>query len=159
MANFSIQVDDQEVVVVVRSLLGRLDNAQPLYKSWANHLEKRTVQSFQRESSPTGIAWAQLSPKTLTKRAKRKSPRTKGKILRDTGSLYDSVAARTLPDGAEVGTNRQVGAYSLGAIHQFGAPARNIPARPFLPMDPAGELLAEDVTEIRELTQRWLDLQ
>lgn len=86
-----------------------------------------------------------------------------GKPLEDTGALRRSIVPKVTADGVEVGTNLKVkGGQSLGAIHQFGAtvvpksgkylafagPAGQIlfsrrsviPARPFMPLTPTGEL-------------------
>jgi phage virion morphogenesis protein len=139
-----------------KGLESRLVNVAPLFKAWANHLEGRTVQAFKSEAAPDGSAWAALKPATVKRKAERKSPPSRNKILRDTGRLYDTVAATILPDGVKIGTNQQVGSYSLGAIHQFGAPQRRIPARPFLPMDANEQVLPGDEAELRSLAADWL---
>ncbi|MDX2273611.1 MAG: phage virion morphogenesis protein [Cyanobacteriota bacterium] len=121
-----------------------LRNPQPLYKAWANHLESRVVTAFKQETSPAGQAWPELKPVTI--RRKSRNSRSINKKLRDTGTLYDSIVARALPDGAVIGTNQRVGSYSLGAIHQYGAPRRRIPPRPFLPVDTQSNLLPRRLT-------------
>ncbi|MDX2272822.1 MAG: phage virion morphogenesis protein [Cyanobacteriota bacterium] len=145
----------------LQQLFDRIDNTlrspQPLYKAWANHLESRVVNAFKQETSPAGQAWPELKPATI--RRKNRNSSSLNKKLRDTGTLYDSIAARALPDGGVVGTNQRVGSYSLGAIHQYGAPQRNIPSRPFLPVDLNGDLLSQNVEELIQLTQDWLNLQ
>lgn len=147
MANLKIEITTD--LAPLAQVLGKLQNSQTLYKAWANHLEAVTVQAFQSQSAPYGGgAWTPLKDATKKRKKKRKN-----QILRETGTLYNSVAARATPTGAVVGTNQMVGSYSLGAIHQFGAPRRNIPARPFLPMDAQGNALPQLVTELEEITQ------
>ncbi|GAB4218561.1 MAG: hypothetical protein OHK0012_28320 [Synechococcales cyanobacterium] len=67
MANFSIQVDDREVQVVVHSLLGRLDNAAPLFKAWVPPRGAHDSQLSGRDSS----YWGQLSFVTSRRRRER----------------------------------------------------------------------------------------
>jgi len=127
-----------------------------LFKTWGNYLERRTVQAFKQETSPAGQPWTPLRPKTIERKLKRKTPKSRNKILRDTGALYDSINTKILPDGIEFGTNIKVGKYSLGAIHQYGAPRRNIPPRPFLPLDATGRLLPQDEAEIKRITEKFI---
>lgn len=135
MANLTFELSELKLP----SLVGR--DLSTLYKLWAEDLESATIQSFQSESTYAGTPWQPLTQAWIDRRDARKSPPTRGKILRDTGGLYDSIYARPVSDGAVVGSNQMVGKYSLLAIHQFGAPRRNIPARPVLPMDQNGDLL------------------
>lgn len=137
MANLEIEVGDLNLP----SVTGR--NLSGLYTIWAQTLETVTIRAYQTETSPAGVPWQPVSAATIQRRAARKSPPTRGKILQDTGGLYDSTFARPVSDGAVVGSNQAVGSYSLLAIHQFGAPRRGIPARPALPMDSDGNLIPE----------------
>lgn len=151
MANLEIKIT-AEMAPLAR-IVSRLQNSQALYKAWANHLEGLTVNAFKSETAPYGSSWAPLKEETVKRKQARKSPRSKNRILRDTATLYNTLAARATPTGAVVGTNQTVGSYSLGAIHQFGAPRRNIPARPFLPMDDQGNALPQLVTDLQEITE------
>jgi len=122
MANLTITATAPEIENALQGALRleRLRNPTPLYKAWAQYLEKLAVQAFKTETAPFGSAWDPLRPIT---RALDKGPpaRPRKGILRASGTLYDTVVGQVLPDGAQVGTNQKVGAYSLGAIHQFGA--------------------------------------
>jgi len=121
MANLSIQTSTTEILAALRSTaLGKLENPQQLttlYKLWANAGERVAVQAFRTETAPYGSPWQELSP--ITKKLDAGGKR-RGK-LRKSGALFDSLAGQVLSDGAQIGTNQVVGAYSLGAIHQFGA--------------------------------------
>ncbi|MEM8603249.1 MAG: phage virion morphogenesis protein [Cyanobacteria bacterium P01_H01_bin.121] len=137
----------------VRQALSGLDrDFSPLYKAWGDYLFGVAADSFRQQRSPSGQPWQQLKEATYRRKRQRRSPRSKypNSILRDTGVLRDTLAAQPLPDGVEVGTNRPVGRYSLGAIHQFGAPRRNIPSRPFLPLGAQGEVLPEAVQALEQ---------
>lgn len=148
MSNLEIKISTE--LGPLERITDRLQNSQALYKIWANHLEAVTVNAFKTETAPYGSKWAPLQESTKKKKKKRKN-----QILRETGTLYSTVAARATADGAVVGTNQVVGSYSLGAIHQFGAPRRNIPARPFLPMDAQGQALPQLQAELQELTEEF----
>lgn len=172
MANLEIKVDASGAF---RDLEFKIANIGVMYKTWANHLEKRAVLAFKNQTAPDGTPWQALSPAyaayknnygkrvdRLRRRAKKSGEefsdrrgKPKNKILQWTGSLYQSVAASSDAFGARVGSNLAVGSYSLAAIHQFGAPRKNIPARPFLPMDAQGELLSEDQEELQRLAEQY----
>lgn len=131
-------------------------NLQPMYKAWANKLEAETVKAFKAERTPyTNEPWAELSPqyKRYKERGKHRFKPKRGgkKKLQWTGSLYDSIYASVGADGVTVGSNLRVGTYSLGAIHNFGAPRRSIPARPFLPMDAEGQPLPGLIEDLQEI--------
>ena len=134
-------------------------NNPSLFAAWGNYLERETIQAFKKERAPFGNNWASLKPSTIKRKAERKFPRSRNKILRDTGTLYDSFVVNLLPNGVEFGTGIKVGGYSLGAIHQYGAPRRNIPARPFLPLDASGQLLPQASEKIRQITEDFLRQQ
>ena len=74
----------------------------------------------------------------------------RGKTLIKTGRLYESIAYKgTAREGkveVAVGTNVEYGVY-----HQYGAPARHIPARPFL------VVLPEFREKIRKIVDEWLE--
>lgn len=42
-------------------------------------------------------------------------------------------------------------------VHQFGAPSRSIPARPYMPLQPNGRLLQETSAELVELLENRLN--
>lgn len=143
----------------LQSLERRLHDPR-LFKSWGQYLERRIVTAFRTETSPAGEKWADLKDATKkSKRSKNRRPRSRfpNKILRDMGDLYQSITSELLPNGVRTGTSRQVGSYSLGAIHQFGAPKRGIVARPFLPINQRGDLLDQDRDALTEITQRFVD--
>jgi phage virion morphogenesis protein len=161
MANLEIAIDEAAIAAAFGNLANLGSEAQPLFKAWANHLEVRAVTAFKSETAPDGSKWAALNPKYAAYKAdygkgkKQTKPKPKNKTLQWTGGLYSSLASQVTSDGAQVGTNQTVGSYSLGAIHQFGAPRRNIPARPFLPLTPEGALLPEDLDELVALTEEF----
>lgn len=157
MANFDIKLIDSGFSAEIESLAGRISNPEPLYKSWANYLEGLAITAFKQEAAPFGGKWKELTFATQEAKRKREKPKSKNRILQDKGNLYDSIYGQATKEGAVVGTNLAVGSYSLGAIHQFGAPRANIDARPFLPLDPFGGLLPLARVELEELALDFLE--
>ncbi len=88
---------------------------------------------FDSGTDPYGEAWAALAPSTI---ARGRTPPP----LTDTRAMRDSLRVAPLR-GSGVGITIDHPA----AVHQAGAPSKNIPARPILP--------AED-----ELPQNWQDI-
>jgi phage gpG-like protein len=79
-------------------------------------------------SSLRPAPWAPLRPSTLARKGQKTSPL----ILSGTMARSPRVIEAT-EDRVTVGSDRRVGNYSLAAIHQYGAPRRRIPPRPFFP--------------------------
>ena len=155
MANINITTSTTDIIAQLRAAgLAKLDDPaqlRTLYKLWANAGERVAVQAYRSETSPSGQAWEALKPATL----RQSRNRNRRGILRDTTAMFDSTIGQVTDDGATVGSNLAVGEYSLLAIHTFGAPKRNIPARPVLPMDDQGEPLPAFVDAIEEITLDW----
>lgn len=94
-----------------------------------------TLRNFDRERGE-GRPWARLKPATKIAKAKKGYSR----ILQNTGALRQSFLSDASPDQARVYGKSIVGKGDkrppdLAKIHQFGAPARKIPARPMLPSE------------------------
>ncbi len=156
----------------IAATVKRLENPAPLYKAWANYLEEVAVRAFKEQKAPYGLPWEDLSPayerRKLAAGQTRKGKKGKAKSrpvgqgmlkLRWTGQLYDSIYAEAERDGAVVGSNLAVGSFSLAAIHQFGAPRRNIPARQFIPIDEVGEVTRPAAVELRRLGEDFLSIR
>lgn len=131
MAEFSIEIQDAQLRTALERLAGRVRDASPVMEDIARALRNHTEDAFQDERSPFGPAWADLKPATKQRRAKR--GHWPGPILQVTGGLAASVSSAAGADWASVGA-----AKVYAATHQFGRDT--IPARPFLPVDAAGNL-------------------
>lgn len=129
----------------------------PLMKAIASYLDSEARLAIKREASPDGTKFAALSPKYAARKAKDKRTRRSG-ILQQSGQLLDSISVQSTEDTAILKTNRPVGSYDLGSIHQFGAPRRNIPARPFFPITDQGDLLPDAIEEIEGLVSDYFGL-
>ena len=152
----NIQIDDREVLDTLTRLLRRTSDLTPVMRNIAQVLESETEGNFQNQRGPAG-GWPALKPATVAAR-QRLGFGGASPILQRSGALARSINSTHGKTFAEVGTNQKTpnGIYSLGAIHQFGARARNIPARPFLPLSAAGELQASTQATILEIVRGYL---
>lgn len=152
MANIEFKIDDARLNQVLKDLGDDTQDLTPAMKQVGEYMRFRTEENFRGEQTPEGIAWLPLKPSTVARKTKKKS--SINKILQDTGDLRGSIAYQTTPRRVTIGTNTMVGGYSLGAIHQFGAAKRNIPARPFLG---ASDSDIDEIVQIilDHLTENW----
>lgn len=151
----NIEIDDREVLAALDRLRRRVDDLSPAMRNIAQLLESETEGNFQNERGQGG-AWPALKPATVLDRLRK---RYEGPMLQRTGALARSVGSAYGRDFAVVGVAQRTpgGRFSLGAIHQFGAPKRNIPPRPFLPVDAAGVLDAGVTDDILDIIGQFLD--
>ncbi|WP_019500842.1 phage virion morphogenesis protein [Pseudanabaena sp. PCC 6802] len=148
MAFLEITVDDREINEALQRLAEKTSDLSPAMRNIGEYMRMRAEENFANESSPDGSAWRALSPKYAAQKQKRRGI---DKILQFKGDLRASIAYQLQgKDGVAIGTNVAIGAYSLGAIHQLGAPRRNIPARPFLGVSDA------DVEEIVAIIEDFI---
>lgn len=116
----------------------RIDALTPERRTRLNLALAQAVANFARrairEPALRPVPWDALSAKTLLARLKRKPKRIGTAALIASGTLARSPRVESAdPEGASVASDRAAGEYSLAAIHQYGAPKRKIPARPFFP--------------------------
>lgn len=114
------------VRTVIRDLTKANKNPRREFELIGRRMLKMQRQHFKDEAGPDGTTWPELNKATIE--ARRKGPgKGEPKPLRDTGRLFNSLTSQATDIGAIVGTN-----VKYAPTHQFGAPDRNIPARPFL---------------------------
>ena len=111
-------------------LAARLDHAangglkQAVIARGAGTLAELTRAGFDTSRRPTGGAWRRL------KHARARSRPNRGGPLFDSGKLReDASTVQITPDGWLI----DIGAPGAAA-HLYGAPSKNLPARPFLPI-------------------------
>jgi len=152
-----IEVDDREVLSALAQLQRRAADLRPAMRDIAQALESETEGNFQHERGPGG-GWPALKPATARERRRQGYGGT-SPILQRGGALARSIVSAYDKTSAEVGTNQSTpgGRYSLGAIHQFGAPRRNIPPRPFLPVSDTGQIQPGTQATILEILQSHLE--
>ncbi|RUI34553.1 phage virion morphogenesis protein [Pseudomonas aeruginosa] len=130
-----IQLHDQALRQRLADLLRAVTDTLPVMRSIAAELLAETEFAFMDE----GPGWPQLSPATVAAReAKGRGPHP---ILQVTNALARSITTRADRTQAQIGSN-----LVYAAIQQLGGQAGRrtgrvrIPARPYLPITPGGQL-------------------
>ena len=140
-ASITIEINDRHVREVLDQLVDlTARNMKPALRAIGEYLDLAHRQRWDREVSPDGAPWAPLDPKH---RARKK--RNPDKVLVLDTHLRDTLRYQVGDDSLSFGTDR-----IYGATHQFGAPERGIPARPFL------GLSEDDRREVLEILQEHL---
>lgn len=153
MAEIEIQILAQQVQAKLNELQAKAADMRPAYSVIGKTLVDRIRLGFRFSRGPWGKAWTPLKSRN-------------GKPLVDKDRLRKSILPSVDAQGVTVGTNLKVpnGTASLAAVHQFGATILprpenkrkllffkingatvvakkvTIPARPFMPLTPAGQL-------------------
>ncbi|MDQ5911207.1 MAG: hypothetical protein QG599_3304 [Pseudomonadota bacterium] len=118
-----IHINDAALRSALRQLRATAGDLQPVFRDLGEALLISTRDRFATFTSPSGAGWAALSPAY-----QKRKPQNKNKILTLRGYLRGTLDYQVTPQALLVGTPNQ----TYAATHQFGAPNRNIPARPFL---------------------------
>ncbi len=135
----NIDYDDAAVKQSLKKLLDKLGGLEPVFRDIGESLLISHRERFDRAVSPEGVPWPDLSPAY-----QQRKRRNRDKILVLDGWLRQ--LHYTASDAElDLGTDR-----IYGATHQFGDPARNIPARPFLGLDEA------ERATVLDLLEEWL---
>ncbi len=104
-AGVTVSVNDAEMISAIRNLQRRVADMEPALGEIGSRLENSTLQRFETQTSPEGIAW----------KASLRAKRQKGQTLTDTARLRQSITHNVRRGEVEVGTN-----VVYAAIHQFG---------------------------------------
>lgn len=120
-SSIDVAVDDKEVNNYLRILQAKLGSLHIPLADIGESLLLSHEDRWDKQVSPDGQAWLPLSP--AYQKAK---PQNKDKILVLRGYLKN-LHYQVKSNGLELGTDKM-----YAATQQFGDPARNIPARPFL---------------------------
>lgn len=128
-----VHVDDREVRRVLRALERATGNLRPAFLEIGEALLQSHEERWSQEQSPEGEPWAPLSPRYQVRKKKHRD-----EILLLDETLRDTLRYQAGRDSLAFGTDR-----IYGATHQFGAPERGIPARPFLGLSGADKAIGD----------------
>jgi len=120
--NLSITIEDKSVRRALGELLTAGRSLRPALEEIGEYLIEVHEERFAAQVSADGRQWAPLNPKYQAR--KKRHPDL---ILVLNEYLADSFRYQASDDELLFGTDRV-----YAATHQFGAPERGIPARPFL---------------------------
>ena len=137
-----IQYKDEGVKRFLEALSRGLGNLSKPFAEAALETEQLVRNTFRTQSDPWGAQWASLSPITVQGRTARDS--SSDAILFDTGALFGSIDRASTESSLTI----ELGGGEIWAgPHQYGNPANKffgsvapIPARPFLPIRPSGDV-------------------
>lgn len=120
--NFSIAIDDKQVQNALKGLLDAGQSLRPALLEIGEYLIEVHEERFSAQIGADGRRWAALSP--AYQKVKKRHP-DMVLVLNE----YLANSFRYQADDRELlfGTDR-----IYAAVHQFGSPEKNIPARPFL---------------------------
>ena len=137
MARISIRVEGLEEVNRLFARLKHAGRLAPALRDMGEHLLNTTRERFNTQAAPDGAPWAPLKPQTV-----RRKKKNADKILTEQGELRGSLSYHVgfFSDELLVGSPEK-----YAATHQFGAPSRNIPARPFLGLSAADRAAIERI--------------
>ena len=148
-----INLDDSQCQRTLAQLLRNTSNSRVIMQGLAQELETMTADNFENEAFG-GQAWVRKAFGN-------------GKTLTNTGELKDSVTSSATSHTASVGTNM-----IYARIHHFGGTIRpkkgshlafatsngfakvksvTLPARPFLPISPDGQLQSDGDRRLMEV--------
>jgi len=110
MAGVTLQVTTDQTLIgkALDELAERIGDLTTPLNDIAEYLHQSTDNRFRQQVAPDGSPWAPLAPSTL---ARKKS----GRILREAGTLQDTLRHSVSNNELSFGTDRP-----YGAIHQFG---------------------------------------
>lgn len=107
-AMLEVTLNESQVSKAIEELSQHLGNLSTPLNDIAEYLHQSTDNRFRQQVAPDGSPWAPLAPSTL---AQKKGTR----ILREKGTLQDTLRHRVSNNELAFGTDRP-----YGAIHQFG---------------------------------------
>lgn len=113
-AMLDVVLDQSLVGKVLEELVERLDDLSTPLNDIAEYLHQSTDDRFSKQIAPDGSPWAPLAPSTL---ARKKG----GRILREKGTLQDTLRHSVSNNELAFGTDRP-----YGAIHQFGGKIEHV---------------------------------
>jgi phage virion morphogenesis protein len=133
----------------LKTLQQKGEDTAPLMAELANHLYNVVDESFEKQQTPDGISWEPIQA--------RRGDQTPDKILRDEGTMQDSLSSEHSSDEAIVGLNATANGYPYPIVHQFGREDGTIEARAFIPIHEDGTLYNETKQEIEEILEDYME--
>lgn len=123
---FNFEVQDNGVSAALKNVIAAAERPRGAFMAVGNYLIRVHRQRFSDQVDPDGNPWAALDPEYARSKRKQKS-RGANLILVLNAYLANHFRYQYSDGDLFFGSDRE-----YAATHQFGAPARGIPARPFL---------------------------
>lgn len=170
MTDFTVNIDDAQVLAALGRLRRKTDNLGPVLMAIGEDLVDSTKRRFATATAPDGTPWAANSEVTISRYLglsganfkKDGSLSKKGEARRankkpltgETGALGQQIHYRVNGNVLEVGSSMEYAAMQQlgGRRADFPNLWGDIPARPFL------GLSASDISDINQTVRDYLDL-
>jgi phage virion morphogenesis protein len=154
MTQITIDITDSQIQSVLTEAANQLTDLTPIMASIGEYMVGRTRERFDNSTAPDGQKWKnplaqatidakrrrQSGGTTRTGRSRARTNANPEDILKDTFLLRDTITYQPTSSSVAIGTPQKYGVH-----HQYGAPRRNIAARPFLGVND------EDLREIEAI--------
>ncbi len=168
----TVEVDDQEVRAALKQLAARVGNLHPVMQAIGDDIMERAKTRFGTSTGPDGRRWQANARATIEAFIAKKGGfgkkgiNKKGQALAagkkpligDLGDLGRQFAVAASATGVTVGNSA-----IYAAIQQFGGKKSDfpnlwgdIPARPFLPVTPRGDLYPAERAQIFDRINDYL---
>ena len=153
--NVSLSIPASEMQLFQRSLMNRFEEAkQPVQGAMGERFFEIVRSNFGDYGIDRPTEWAPLSDRSAIGRNYiRKVGRTHATLF-VTGHLESSIKFESNEDSAKVSVSDNDCEYATDL--QFGNPAKNLPARPYFPIEPNGEITPFTTDQVNEAASQEL---
>lgn len=167
--SFEIRIEHDGISDEIQRLARQGEDLTALLYSIGQGIEERTDKRFATGTGPDGQSWKANSPVTLAREALRlavsagnrrkdgslnrrgqRALAAKRPLIGETSTLRDQIVSSVSGNAVELAATAVYAAIQQfgGAKSQFGHLWGDIPARPFLPVTPDGDLYADEAEEV-----------
>jgi phage virion morphogenesis protein len=118
----------------INSAIKEWTDLTPHMRAIGDYLESITDERFDNQRAPNGRRWAALSPRYAKRKAKDPRKKKGAGILVLTSRMRKDIKKKATKNSVELGIKDGASneTKKKAAAHNYGAPKRNIPARPFI---------------------------
>jgi phage virion morphogenesis protein len=118
----------------INSAIKEYTDLTPHMRAIGDYLESVTDERFDTQRTPSGKRWAALSPAYAKRKAKDPRKKKGAGILVLTSRMRKDLKKKATKNSVEMGVKDSASneTKEKARAHQYGAPKRNIPARPFI---------------------------
>jgi phage virion morphogenesis protein len=118
----------------INAAIKKWSDLTPHMRAVGDYLESVTDERFDNQRTPSGKRWAALTPAYAKRKANDPRKRKGAGILVLTQEMRNSIKRKAKKTSVEVGVKDSAGerVKARAAAHNYGAPKRNLVARPFL---------------------------
>ena len=152
------EFDDARILRALNNLVRAGEDLSPVMVAIAEHLKDSALDSFEKETSPDGAQWPDLSPVTQFLRKKGGYGSTGPKLQRS-GALLRRLVTDYGPDFALVGTNLVYAATQQDGAKKgaFGGVRTSLPGRSFFQPTPCGDIPARPFLGVSSEAERNIE--